>query len=76
VQVYLKMAPQCYWQQLMRAPGLHSHGTDVILLLSLCMTVIVLLLQFTMFVITTIFGVIRGALSKGNDRRDDDQDWD
>lgn len=31
---------------------------------------------FTMFVITTIFGVIRGALSKGNNRRDDDQDWD
>lgn len=30
----------------------------------------------TMFVITTIFGVIRGALSRGNGRRDNDQDWD
>jgi hypothetical protein len=29
-----------------------------------------------MFVITTIFSVVRGALSKGNDRRDNDQDWD
>lgn len=30
-----------------------------------------------MFVVTTIFGVIRGALSKGsNDRRRDDDDWD
>jgi hypothetical protein len=35
-------------------------------------------LQITMFVITTIFGVIRGALSRGNDRggRRDDEDWD
>lgn len=33
---------------------------------------------FTMFIITAVFGVIRGALSKGNnnnDRRDDDR-WD
>ena len=46
------------------------------LLSSLADMHVMLLRQITMFVITTIFGVIRGALSKGNDRRDNDQDWD
>ncbi len=38
-----------------------------------------MLLQFTMFIVTTVFGVIRGALSKkddGNSRRRDDDEWD